>query len=275
MEFPESLSAFLSSQDVVAEFVHLHPWKAFTGALRGDCLQFDREIVYIDLTWPEEQLWRSSFNYACRKNIDRSRRENVRIFEARTMGDIREFHRLYIHTMKERNAMKHYFFSLDYFSAIFDRLRGSARFVLAEYRNQVVAGTLYLHDRDDVYSYLGGADANFQHVRPTNAVIYDTLLWAKCQGKKRLILGGGYSPDDGVIRFKATFSPQRANFLVYRCVHQSEKYDALCRSWCRMYGRDVQASDYFPRYRLLPTSEPRSPCYAAPAAAPESIEATY
>lgn len=191
------------------------------------------------------------------------------------MGDIREFHRLYVQTMKERNALKHYFFSLDYFSAIFDRLRGSARFALAEYKNQVVAGTLYLHDRDDVYSYLGGADASFQHVRPTNAVIYDTVLWAKTHGKQRLILGGGYSPDDGVIRFKSSFSPQRANFLVYRCVHQSEKYDALCRSWFRLHGRDVQTAGYFPQYRFLPNSEPRGSCYAAPAAAPESIEATY
>lgn len=275
VEFPKRLSRVFSSQDVVAEFIHLHPWKAFTGALRGHGLQFDREIVYIDLTSPEEQLWRTSFNHACRKNINRSRRENVRIFEARTTGDIREFYRLYIETMKQRHALEHYFFSLDYFSAIFDQLRGSARFALAEYRNQVVAGTLYLHDRDDVYSYLGGADSNFQQVRPTNAIIYDTILWGTRQGKKRLILGGGYSPNDGIFRFKASFSPQRANFLVYRRVHLSEQYDALCRSWSSTYGRDVQAAAYFPRYRFLPNSEPQGSCYAAPAAAPESVEAMH
>jgi len=248
-EFPKRLSAFLQSQDVVAEFTHLHPWKAFTPALRGNCLQFDREIVYVDLTWPEEQLWQSSFTHACRKNINRSRREDVRIFEARTAGDIREFYRIYIQTMKERNALQHYLYSLDYFAAIFDQLRDSARFVLAEYRNQVIAGTVYLHDRDDVYSYLGGADVNCQHVRPTNAVIHDTILWGQRQGKKRLILGGGYSPNDGILRFKASFSPLRKNFLVYRRVHLSEKYDALCRSWSSIYGGDAHASAYFPRYR--------------------------
>jgi hypothetical protein len=262
LEFPKRLSRFLTSQGVVAEFIHLHPWKAFTGALLRDCLQFDREIVYLDLTWPEEQLWRDSFNHACRKNINRSRRENVRIFEASTMGDIREFYRIYIETMKQRNALEHYFFSLDYFSAIFDQLRGAARFVLAEYRDQVVAGTLYLHDRDDVYSYLGGADLNFQQVRPTNAIIYDTIRWGQQQGKKRFILGGGHSPNDGIFRFKGSFSPQRANFLVYRCVHLSERYDALCRSWSNMYGSDLQTADYFPQYRLLPSSEPKDLCFA-------------
>ena len=254
-EFPQRLSTFFNRHHIVAEFIHLHPWKAFTKALRPPCLNFDREIVYVDLTRPEQQLWEGSFSHACRKNIKRSEREHVRIFEATTRADIGEFHRIYVQTMRERNALKHYFFSLDYFTDIFDDMRGSARFVLAEYRDQVIAGTLYLHDRDDIYSYLGGADLDFQHVRPTNAVIYDTIVWGQSQAKKRLILGGGYSPDDGILRFKASFSPLRADFLVYRCVHLPETYDALCRSRSRSQGRDTQPNAYFPGYRDRPGSQ--------------------
>ncbi len=264
-EFAKRFSTFALNQRVVTEFIHLHPWKAFTDALLGECLQFNREIVYVDLTWPEQQLWRTSFSHACRKNINRSQRENVRVFEAQTMGDIREFHRLYIQTMNGRNALKHYYCSLDYFSTIFEELRGSARFVLAEYKNQMVAGILYLHDRDDVYSYLGGADMNFQHVRPTNAVIYDTILWGKREGKRRLILGGGYLPSDGIFRFKASFSPERARFFVYKRVHLPEKYAALCRTWSSTYGKDSQATAYFPPYRSLQASESLQDCCNAAA----------
>src|SRR6266849_4182014 len=167
-DFPNKFSSFAMNQGVVAEFIRLHPWKALTGALLRNCLQYSREIVYVDLTRPEDELWQNSFTHACRKNIARSQRENVRVFEARTIDDIREFHRLYIQTMEARNALKEYYFPLDYFAAIFDELKASARFVLAEYRDRLVAGTLYLHDRDDVYSYLGGALYGFQHVRPTN-----------------------------------------------------------------------------------------------------------
>jgi lipid II:glycine glycyltransferase (peptidoglycan interpeptide bridge formation enzyme) len=254
---------FLRSNDVVTEFIHLHPWKSCIGALREQCLQLDREIVYVDLTWPEECLWRTSFNYACRKNIARSQRENVRVFAASTMADIREFYRIYVDTMKRRQALEHYFFSLDYFTAIFEQLQGSARFAMAEYRGQVVAGTLYLHDRDDVYSYLGGADSNFQQLRPTNAIIYDTILWGQRHGRRRLILGGGYAPNDGIFRFKASFSPERAKFFVYRCVHRFETYEALCRSWSSLYGREGESSVYFPRYRLLPDSD-RASRYPVP-----------
>jgi hypothetical protein len=254
VEFPKRFSAFAVNQGVVAEFIHLHPWKALSGALLPDGLQFSREIVYVDLTWPEHRLW-PSFSHACRKNIMRSQRENVRVFEAQTLGDIREFYRVYIQTMKYRNALGHYYYSLDYFSSIFEELRANARFVLAEYRNQIVAGTLYLHDRDDVYSYLGGADHNFQHVRPTNAIIYETIFWSKRQGRKRLILGGGYSPNDGIFRFKASFSPERVRFFVYKRVHLHEEYAALCRSWASTHGRNSESTGYFPPYRFLPAPE--------------------
>ena len=271
VELPTRLSTFFSSQDVVSEFIHLHPWKALTRALRGHELQFDREIVYIDLTATEEQLWRHSFNHACRKNITRSKRENVRVFEARTTGDVREFHRLYIDTMKMRNARAQYFYPLDFFVSIFDQLRGAARFALAEYRDQLVAGTLYLHDRDDVYSYLGGADARFQHVRPTNAVVYDTILWGQREGKKRLILGGGHAPNDGIVRFKASFSAHRASFFVYRCIHLPETYDALCRACSEVQGGELGTGTYFPRYRLLAHSGPHEAPGDSAGAAPESV----
>ena len=265
IEFLKRFSIFAFNQSVVAEFIHLHPWKAFTGALVGNCLEFNREIVYVDLTRADQQLWSTSFTRACRKNIKQSQRSGVRVFEAQTMGDIREFYRVYVETMKRRNALTHYYFSLDYFSAIFDHLRSNSRFVLAEYRNQVIAGILYLHDQDDVYSYLGGADYNFQHVRPTNAVIYDTILWGNRQGKKRLVLGGGYSPDDGIFRFKASFSPERTRFFVYKRIHIPDKYAALCRSWSSIYGQALQSTAYFPPYRSQPTSEfSNDSCDAAP-----------
>jgi hypothetical protein len=269
--FSKRLASFFSRQQIVAEFIHLHPWKAFTKALRQPCVTFDREIVFVDLTRPADELWETSFNHACRKNINRSRREHVRVFEARTRGDIREFHRIYVQTMRERNALEHYFFSLEYFEDIFDTLRGSARFALAEYRGQVIAGTLYLHDRDDIYSYLGGADVNFQHVRPTNAVIYDTVVWGRQHGKRRLILGGGYSAGDGIFRFKASFSPARANFLVYRCVHLPETYEALCRSCAGRDGRDLLTTEYFPGYRRVPHAETAASCPPAAAASAHSL----
>jgi len=256
--FADVFTRHCQAQRVVAEFAHLHPWNAQAEFLESSCIEFNREIVYVDLTLPEERLWRDSFTYACRKNINRARRENVRVFAAETAGDIREFHRIYTQTMERSRALDKYYFPLNYFMALFEQMPDHARFVLAEYDDQIVAATLYLHDAMNVYSYLGGADHAFQHVRPTNAVVYDTIVWAQSHGKHRLVLGGGYKPDDGIARFKASFSPLRARFNVYKRIHLPDKYSALCTGWSAYYGCKVIPSGYFPPYRIVPPASVRN-----------------
>jgi lipid II:glycine glycyltransferase (peptidoglycan interpeptide bridge formation enzyme) len=161
--------------------------------------------------------------------------------------------------MERNQAVQRYLFPVDYFMAFFEQMPGNARFTLAEYKDQIVAGTLYLHDDINVYSYLGGADHAFQNVRPTNAVIYETIRWAQSQGKRRLILGGGYRPDDGIFRFKASFSPLRAKFHIYRRIHLPDVYVSLCNAWSAYYHSDVNLNSYFPAYRSIPVGTEEEP----------------
>ena len=247
--FREQFEDFCHEENIIAEFAHLHPWNSNPELLVQENVEFNREIVYVDLTLPEETLWTKSFAHACRKNVKRAQREGVRVFQATSLDDVREFHRIYLDTMKRNRAHRRYYFSLEYFTKFFERMKGNAVFFLADYRDRIVAATLYLYDKTDVYSYLGGADMEFQHVRPTNAVIFELIRWAQRHGKKRFILGGGYRPDDGIFRFKATFSPLRARFHVYKRVYMPEKYGALCSAWSKYYQKDISSATYFPAYR--------------------------
>ena len=239
--FRERLDRMCQEQGIIAEFAHLHPWNWQAHCFHSDDVDIDREIVYVDVTLSEEHLWRRSLTYACRKNLRRARQEHIR-----------EFYRIYTHTMARNKALSRYYFPCSYFEAFFEQMPDQAHFVLAEYRDQIVAATLYLHDDVDVYSYLGGADQTFQQIRPTNAVVYATINWARQHGKRRLILGGGYRPNDGIFRFKASFSPLRARFRVYRHVHLSNEYAQACRAWSAFYGEREIAASYFPAYRFIP-----------------------
>ncbi len=256
---PTRFAQFCRNNGIVTEFAHLHPWNGQSSLLETDGVSLNREIIYIDLTWSDEQLWKDSFTHACRKNIHRAQREGIRIFPATSADHVHEFYRIYTKTMERNLAAEQYYFSLAYFMAFFETMPQHARFVLAEYDDQVVAGTLYLHDNTDVYSYLGGADPEFQHVRPTNAVVYETIQWARDAGKRRLILGGGYRPDDGIFRFKSSFSPLRAKFYVYRRIHLAEQYERLCSAWSSHYGCERESGDYFPAYRSEPIITPLAP----------------
>ncbi len=247
--FRECFAEYCRQEQIVTEFAHLHPWRWSADLLVKDDVFLDREIIYVDLTLPEELIWRDSLTAACRKNISRARKENVRVYQASALEDIEKFYRIYIQTMDRRQALAKYYFPLSYFIAFFQQMPDNAAFFLAEREHQVIAATLYLHDDSDVYSYLGGADHTFQHLRPTNAIVYEAIRWAQRQGKKRLIMGGGYHPDDGIFRFKASFSPLRARFHVYKHVHLPDKYAALCCAWAMHNKRG-----YFPTYRISPVA---------------------
>lgn len=250
--FRECWKGFCETKGIVAEFAHLHPWDSSESALDPTGAEPDREIVYVNLEWSEQELWERSFTYACRKNIRRAQAERVRVFQATMREEIIEFQRVYIETMTRNQAHAKYFFPLSYFMQFFEQMSEHARFVLAEYEGRVVAGTLYLHDDANVYSYLGGADAAYQHIRPTNAIVYDTILWAKQNVKKRLVLGGGYRPDDGIYRFKASFSPLRARFYVYKQIHDPATYAALCDARRKYYAVSGEPRTFFPEYRAIP-----------------------
>jgi hypothetical protein len=250
--FPERRNRLFREHGIVAEFAHLHPWSDIEVLLPQGCV-YNREIVWVDVTLDPEHLWREHFEHSCRKNINRAEKEGVTVFAGSGDQHVREFCRIYRSTMDRNEALPSYYFSSEFFQAFRDELPENSRFALAEYRGQIVAATLYLHDDYDVFSFLGGADAAFQHVRPTNAVIWETIRWAHAAGKRRLILGGGYRPEDGIFRFKSTFSRLHQPFYVYKQIHLEADYGQLEQHCRQYYGLNGTPISYFPAYRYQPS----------------------
>lgn len=239
----EEAAALLAGEGIVTEFDHI---SLFDTTLATEA-EPDREVVWVDVTLDPERQW-AEYTKACRKNVRRAEREGVTVRAAESATDVSAFHRIYISTMDRNEALDSYYFDEAYFQAIFELMPGSARFAIAEHGGRVIAATLYLHDDADVYSYLGGADHSSQQVRPTNAVVHETIAWGREQHKRRLVLGGGYRPDDGIFRFKASFSPRRATLDLARRVHRAADYERLVAEWReRNHGADETA--FFPLYR--------------------------
>ena len=80
------ITEVFQQEGIVAEFMHLHPWWDGNNLLDPSRKRYNRDIVWVDLTLGLDELWTEQFNHACRKNINRSRRENIRVFEAQNMG---------------------------------------------------------------------------------------------------------------------------------------------------------------------------------------------
>jgi hypothetical protein len=253
-ESPETLRGvrreLMRREGIVAEFAHLYPWSNGPELL-GEGTTYNRDIIWVDVTLPPDQIVQKSLEHACRRNIKKAQGEGVTVFASASNEHIREHFRIYSATMRRNNALDSYAFSLEYFLAFRDQLPNNARFVFAEYRGQIVASFLYVYDQENVYYFLGGADAEFSHVRPSNLMIWEMIRWAHDSGKKRLILGGGYAPDDGIFRFKSGFSKLRQPFFIYKQVHLEQDYaklDARSREFNSVRNEDVS---YFPSYRYV------------------------
>ncbi len=253
--FAQEFTMHCQRRGIITEFAHLHPWNADPHALPTEHVFFDRRIVYADLSQSEEQLWRESLKASCRRHINRAVSEGLTVRVGTSADDVGELHRVYTLTMDRVEAHPRYRFDLGYFRAFTDEMPDNAHTLIAEYNGRVVAAMLVLHDDTDSYFYLGGADLEFGSLRPSNLLYYEAMLRSKALGKLRFVLGGGHRPQDGVLRFKGTFSPLRADFSVTRRIHLDEAYAALCRGWAAFYGRPITKARFFPAYRKVPTED--------------------
>ena len=241
-------NALFEKERVVAEFAHLHPWSQAQTVLEEGC-DYNRDIVWVDTSLSPEDLWRDHLKLQCRQKIKQAEREGVRIIAASGNDHVREFYRVYRHTMERNHAEAGYYFSYEFFRAFGEELPENSRIVLAEYRNQIVAGTLCLYDDNDAFYFLTGTDAAFQHVRPTNAVVWGLIRWAHETGKKRLVLGGGYRSNDGIFGFKSAFSRFRQPFYTYKRIHLKWDYALLEQQHRRHGNLNGDPISYFPTYR--------------------------
>ena len=249
--FYELFDQYCREQRIVTEVAHLNPWTVPADALDPSCIEMNREIIYVDLTWSEEQIWTKSLSSDWRRQTKQSRAAGVRVRRAETLEDVEAFHRLHTQTMDRRHALDRYYYPSGFFADIFTTMPESSFFVLAEYEERVVAGGLFFQDATDLYWDLSAADLDFALVRPVNAYVYDTVTRALGQGMQRMTMGAGYEACDGVYRFKAGLSPLRAPFSMYKRVHEAAAYGLLQKAWSEHYPAAEPTGGFFPTYRSV------------------------
>lgn len=201
----------------------------------------------------EESLWRD-FEHKVRKNVNRAKNEGVTV-RTDQLGDcIDEFLEIYETTMSRRSAQESYYFPRSFFEGIQSGLPGQFVYFLAEHNGRVISVELVLVSANRVYSFLGGTMESAFPLRPNDLLKFEVMKWARRERKSQYVLGGGYSPGDGIFRYKESFAPQgQRQFTIGSRIYCPDTYEAL------VAGRRDQAiaagqvwqprSNFFPEYR--------------------------
>lgn len=255
---PDGLCAFWREFDgwaaksrVVSEVVRLSLFPETLIEYTGDRRVLSDNVVRIIQS--EDELWRD-FEYKVRKNVNKARASGV-VVKIDEKGDrLDDFLAIYTGTMDRRSAGDTYYFPREYFERLQSDLKGQFVYFHAFVGNVVVSSELVLVSANRIYSFLGGTDAAWFHVRPNDLLKVEIMNWARGAGKKAFVLGGGYARGDGIYRYKLSFAPSGSiPFSIGSRVLNADVYEQLThvrRTAAAIQGDQWQLNpDYFPAYR--------------------------
>lgn len=226
-------------------------------------LPFDGETldrgpnVIRDLEPSEDAIW-SHYESKVRQNVRRARREGVKIVSDFTGERLDDFLKVYESTMDRRGARDWYYFPRAMFERLITELPGRFVFTHAIAGDKVVSSDLTLLSERNAYYFLGGTLEEAFALRPNDLLKHETFLLCRSLGKRRLVLGGGYGTDDGLLKYKRAFAPgSEARFRIGVKTFDAAYVDRLVKrraDWERAMNHEWRPKeDFFPPYR---TDEP-------------------
>jgi hypothetical protein len=251
-EFWARFNAWAQRNYVVSEFIRFALFQECLLPYPSKSLEALKNVVRY-LNDDQENIW-MNFKHKVRKNVKRALANGLEIEVDLAGRRFEEFFEIYNSTMDRREASKPYYFPRSYFNQIHKDLVGNFIYFHALHNGKVISSELVLVSEENVYSFLGGTDSRRLDLRPNDFLKFKIIVWAKNEGKKRFVLGGGYKPGDGIFQYKLSFAPDGSvPFLVGQRVLRQDLYDQLTMNRLSLANSEgtewIPCEGYFPRYR--------------------------
>jgi hypothetical protein len=251
--FWSGFDRWAQSVQAVSLFVRLSLFTDHLIPFRGETVVKGPAVV-VPLDLPAERLL-DSYDKAARKNVRQAEREGVTIEVDLPGRRLDDFLRIYYSTMDRLGARPMYYFPKTFFESLLTHLAGQTVFFHALRGDRVLSTELLLVSEDYLYSFLNGTIEEGMPVRANPLLRHAVNLWAKAQGKRYVVLGGGYeAADDSLFRYKQRYAPNQPwSFCVGTRILDGFLYQQLVdrrATWEQEQGRTWSpAADFFPSYR--------------------------
>ncbi len=216
--------------------------KVFSGKV-----EYVQKNVVLNLEPSSDELF-MGFEHKVRKNIKKSLGYELEV-KIDTLGeDIEHFMEMYYSTMDRTGAKKSFYFSKEFFNEL-NKMKNNFIYIYALHDNKIISAELVLYGSHNCYSFLGGTNMEYSHMRPNDFLKWEIINWAKQQGLKQFVLGGGYGGEDGIFKYKKAFAPTGiVDFYIGKKVFAEDKYNKLIslREKDELFDK---SSSFFPLYR--------------------------
>jgi hypothetical protein len=264
--FQIALHAELLQRRVISVFSRLHPFFPHAALLAGlgEC-PAQRRTVSIDLTQSVQQQ-KAGYRQNHREGIAKLIRKGLTVVHDAEGQYLDDFRTIYWETMRRVGASSGYFFSPEYFTQLWQKLRDHVHLFVVLHERVPLCAALFFECQGIVQYHLGGTRDSSRKLAPMKLLVEAAREWSVACGARVLHLGGGATalPDDPLLHFKIGFSERLHDFAVWRWVLVPEVFERLCQAQAdgnERKGLCESQIDFFPRYRC-PT-RPRVPDDAA------------
>lgn len=178
----------------------------------------------IDLNRSADDIWKDLDKYK-RKNVKRAEKKGVTIEELSEKNLIPIFYDLLKETYIPRKQPLE---DISHFEAVFDILvpNNMAKFFLAKYNNEYIAGRLVLTYKGTVYDWFTGSLRKTLELYPNDLLVWHILKWGSENEFKVFDFGGGGTSEqssEGWIEFKKRFGSKQISYGRYTMIHQPKK----------------------------------------------------
>ncbi|NLL79404.1 MAG: GNAT family N-acetyltransferase [Clostridiales bacterium] len=237
--------AYLRREKAVAEFVRFHPGLNNAHTVDDFYQVIDLgNTVQMDVS-SKETIW-ANLTSKNRNMIRKALKSGVRVYWGREPSLYETFETIYNQTMDKVNAEAYYYFGKEFYQSILEDLKYRALMFYAEYEGEIIAMSIILTGSRGIHYHLSASRREFQHLAPTNLILYEAACFACEQGYQTFHLGGGLgSHKDHLYSFKKQFNRQEdRTFSIGKKIYDPVVYDRLCE-----LNEPDPESGFFPKYR--------------------------
>lgn len=232
--------------NIVSEFVRFHPVldnAAFSNPFY-DVISLGGTIA-MDIS-SEETIW-ANITSKNRNMIRKAEKNGITIHKGRSTELFETFREIYNATMDKDDADKYYYFEPEFYESILNDLYENAQiFYARNEEKKIIAASIIFSENGRLNYHLSGSVREYQHLAPTNLLLYKAALWGSENGCKTFHLGGGVgSGEDSLFKFKKSFyRGELCRYHIGKKIFMKEEYDML------LSLRDEKLqSRFFPEYR--------------------------
>ncbi len=138
--------------------------------------------------------------------IRKAQKSGIKIYNGRFPDIYNVFRDIYNGTMDKDHAEAYYYFNEQFYESVLNDLPQNAQVFYADLDGKVIAASIMLATNGRMNYHLSGSLKDYNHLAPTNLLLYESALWGCSNNCYTLYLGGGVGSDeDSLFKFKRSF----------------------------------------------------------------------